>query len=226
MTNFNAQSTPLTGTIAQSIQKAYSSSQTARKKTKAMLDSLYSAGYRAKDFDKLGPKPVSLIVGEAQQEQPRYTQLHKIYTQLQTTDVQALLALTAAERRDSLYARETVKRAKKIITDSIANLQKGLTNRVKEEEDKAKKLEVISSIPKADMDTAVLSGTAAVNRLVDAAIRDDKEKENPLVKRVEAQLVRIVAALKKDGRYPKGCTLADAACDYFTKEHQALEAEK
>jgi|TARA_R110000824_G_C14960918_1_gene651994 hypothetical protein len=192
-----------------------------------MIDSLYAEGYRAADFNEKGSTPVSMVVGESQHEQPRYTQLHGIYTAAQPAKTRQLLALSLAERKMRTEAeQETARIAKKKITDSIANLQKGLTARVTAADAVTWELQVIASIPKADMAKAVQSGSGAVKSLVEEAKRRTKEDEHPLVQRTAVKLALIIKGLKADGRYTPLRNQLNKVCKGFEKEHEALKALK
>ena len=226
MKTFNAQSTPISKTTCTLIKTELTNRLKAKKSTTAMIDSLYAEGYRAADFNEKGSTPVSMVVGESQHEQPRYTQLHGIYTAAQPAKTRQLLALSLAERKMRTEAeQETARIAKKKITDSIANLQKGLTARVTAADAVTWELQVIASIPKADMAKAVQSGSGAVKSLVEEAKRRTKEDEHPLVQRTAVKLALIIKGLKADGRYVDLRNQLDTVCKGFQKEHEALKAK-
>ena len=227
MKTFNAQSTPISKTTCTLIKTELTNRLKAVKSNKAMVDSLYAEGYRAADFDEKGSKPASMVIGEIRHEQPRYTQLHGIYTAAQPVKTRRLLALSLADRKARTEAEQMeVKRVKKVITDSIANLQKGLTARVTAADAVTWELAVVASIPKADMAKAVVSGSGAVKSLVEEAKRRAKEDEHPLVERTALKLAQIIKGLKADGRYTPLRNQLNKVCKGFQKEHEALKALK
>tara|TARA_R110002060_G_scaffold77162_1_gene88299 strand:+ start:144 stop:827 length:684 start_codon:yes stop_codon:yes gene_type:complete len=226
MKTFNAQSTPISNTTCQLIKTDYRDGEKAVKSNTAMIDSLYAEGYRSEDFAPTGSTPVSMVVGEIQQEQPRYVQIHGLYTSMQPAKTQELLALSLADRKDRTEAEQaTCRIAKKKITDKIKATRVGLDSRVAKEMAAAWELHVIASIPKADMDKAVQSGGAAIKNLVDAAKKRAKEDEHPLVQRTAVKLAQIIKGLKADGRYVDLRNQLDTVCKGFEKEHEALKAK-
>ena len=227
MKTFNAQATPISKTTCQLIKTDYTDGEKADNSNTVMIDSLYGEGYRSEHFAPTGSTPVSMAVGEIQQEQPRYAQLHALYTSMQPVKTKGLLAMSLADRKTRPEAeQETCRIAKKKITNKIKATRVGLDGRVAKEKAAAWELQVISSIPKADMDKAVQSGTGAVTNLVDAAKKRAKEDEHPLVQRTAVKLAQIIKGLKADGRYTPLRNQLNKVCKGFQKEHEALKALK
>lgn len=226
MKTFNAQATPISKTTCQLIKTDFTDGEKAVKANKAMIDSLYAEGYRSEHFEPTGSTPVSMAVGEIQQEQPRYAQLHGLYTSMQPAKTQELLALTLAERKTRTEAEQaTCRIIKKKITDKITATKVALDGRVTKEKVAAWELAVIASIPTADKDKAVQSGGAAMKNLVDAAKKRAKEDEHPLAQRTAVKLAQIIKGLKADGRYTPLRNQLDVVCKGFEKEYDALKAK-